>query len=45
MSQVRKKYDFKKLTTDYYNFKDLQKAVEKACSDKANVVKIMITFD
>jgi len=45
MSQVRKKFDFKKLTTDYYSFNDLQKAVDRACHDKANIVKIMINFD
>ena len=45
MSQVRKKFSFEKLTTDYFNFADLHKAMDKACNDKKNVIKVMIIFD
>ena len=45
MSQVRKQFSFEKLTTDYFDFADLHKAMDKACNDKKNVIKVMITFD
>lgn len=45
MSQVRKKFDFKKLTTHYFNFKDLDKAMDLACHDKINAMKVMLMFD
>lgn len=44
MSQVRKKFDFKKLTTHYFDFKDLDKAMDVACHDKQNAIKVMLTF-
>lgn len=45
MSQVRKQYSFEELTTDYYKFEDLQKAIDRACNDKKNIMKVMLTFD
>lgn len=45
MSQVRKQFDFKKLTTHYYNFKDLNKAMDTACHDKEHALKVMLLFD
>ena len=45
MSQVRKQFDFKKLTTHYFNFKDLDKAMDLACHDKEHAMKVMLTFD
>ena len=45
MSQVRKKFDFKKLTTHYYPFRELDQAMKTACEDKEHAVKVMLTFD
>ncbi len=45
MSQVRKNFSFEKLTTDYFDFSELDKAMSKACHDKKNVIKVMLTFD
>ena len=44
MSQVRKKFDFKKLTTHYFDFKDLEQAMDVACHDKQHAIKVMLTF-
>ena len=44
MSQVRKRFDFKKLTTHYFKFEDLDKAMHTACHDKVNAMKVMLTF-
>jgi len=45
MSQLRKQFSFEELTTHYFNFKELDKAVDVACHDKINAMKVMITFD
>ena len=44
MNRVREKFDFQKLNTHYYNFEDLQQAMDKAV-DGREVMKVMLQFD
>lgn len=45
MSQVRKQFDFKKLTTHYFRFSELAQAMDTACHDKEHALKVMLTFN
>lgn len=44
MSRIIDKYDFEALNSHYYKFDQLHEAFHKACTDKANVLKVMVTF-
>ena len=44
MSQIRDKVDFKKLTTHYFDFSEIDKAFDVAMHDKKGAIKVMLTF-
>lgn len=44
MSQIRDTFDFKKLTTHYFDFKDIDKAFDVAMHNKKEAIKVMLTF-
>jgi threonine dehydrogenase-like Zn-dependent dehydrogenase len=44
MSQIRDKYDFKDLTTHYFNFEDIHKAFDVAMHSKQEAIKVMLLF-
>jgi L-iditol 2-dehydrogenase len=45
LSRIKDNYDFAALNTHHFNFKDIHKAFDIACHDKANARKVMLTFD
>lgn len=44
MSRIKDKYDFEALNTHYFKFKDLHKAFDVAINNKAEAIKVMVTF-
>ena len=44
LSRIKDRYDFDGLNSHYIPFKDLSKAMDIACKEKANAFKVMLTF-
>jgi len=45
LSRIKDGYDFSALTTHRFHFNDIHKAFDVACHEKANALKVMLTFD
>ncbi len=45
MSAIKDKYDFEALNTHYFDFENLQKAIDTAIHEKDNAFKVMLKFD
>ena len=45
MSRITDKFDFKGLITHRFNFLDIDKAMDVACHQKSNCMKVMLNFD